>query len=117
MLNHTNGSVYRKALVALRGSALSKGIKTVNISRARLRHFEAQTMVHVIQTPECIFRERTLTGHSYLHRNKATYLHKCSVLEEKKKGGEEEEEVEKAKKWKMRKNKEEMGKGNGLPKI
>lgn len=45
MLNHTQGSIYQTAAVALWGRAVAKGIKTFNSSRARLRHSEALNSV------------------------------------------------------------------------
>lgn len=85
MLNHTKGSIYQIATVALWGRAGSKGIKTFNSPRARLRHFEAINSVPHHPKHQNVFSQKEHWTFISKHRLKL-HIYKNRVLREKKEG-------------------------------
>lgn len=97
MLNHTKGSIYQIAPVALWGRAMSEGIKTFGSPRARLRHLRLSSLGHVIQNTRMYFHRKNIE-HLYLNTNQScgyrnTQCIKREERERKKNGRRKGEEA------------------------
>lgn len=111
MLNHTQGSIYQAAAVALWGRAVAKGIKTFNSSRARLRHSEALNSVPRHPKYQKVFSQKEHWTFIPKHRLKLHIYKKHSVL---KAGRGGESGREKAKKKMENEERREKNKGDYL---
>lgn len=111
MLNHTQGSIYQTAAVALWGRAVAKGIKTFNSSRAKLRHSEALTSVPHHPKYQKVFSQKEHWTFIPKHGLKAAYIQKTQRI----KGGKRRRIRKREGKEKMEnEERREKNKGNNL---
>lgn len=89
MLNHTKGSIYQIAPVAHWGRAMSKGTKTFNSSRARLRHSEAPKYVPHHPKYQNVFLQTEHWTFTSKHKLKQHIYKIQCIKREEREGGRE----------------------------